>query len=97
MNEKQYYVYTMMNKWNTVSYIGITNNLSNRAWQHKQKLIKGFTEKYNLTKLVRYEVFNNPYDAISREKQLKKWSKIKKIALISKLNPNLKDLSDDLI
>ncbi|MFH1759348.1 MAG: GIY-YIG nuclease family protein [Patescibacteria group bacterium] len=85
----------MMNKWNTTSYIGVTNDISNRAWQHKQKQVKGFTEKYNLNKVIHYEVFDNPYDAISREKQLKRWSRKKKIELIKKNNPEFKDLSDD--
>lgn len=67
-----------MNKWNTTSYIGVTNDLAERVWQHKQKMVKGFTAKYNLNKLVYYETFQNAYDAISREKQLKRWSRKKK-------------------
>ena len=85
-----------MNKWNTTSYIGVTSDLAKRVWQHKQKEIKGFTEKYNLTKLVYYEVFKYVRDAIAREKQLKKWSREKKIRLIKKQNPQFRDLFDDM-
>ena len=85
-----------MNKWNTTSYIGVTSDLAKRVWQHKQKEIKGFTEKYNLTKLVYYEVFKHVRDAIAREKQLKKWSREKKIRLIKKQNPQFRDLFDDM-
>ena len=86
----------MMNKWDTTSYIGVTSKLPERVWQHKQKAVDGFTKKYNLTKLVYYEVFDTAYDAISREKQLKKWSRKKKVDLIRKQNPKFKDLSEDL-
>jgi putative endonuclease len=86
----------MMNKWNTTSYIGVTSKLLERVWQHKQKLIKGFTERYNLNKLVYYEVCETAHGAVAREKQLKKWSRKKKVELIKKQNPELKDLSDDL-
>ena len=95
MQEKLYCVYIMMNKWNTVSYIGITSVLKSRTWQHKQKVVEGFTKKYNMTKLVYYEVFETAYDAIAREKQLKCWSRKKKVNLIKKLNPEFKDLSQD--
>lgn len=73
--EKEYYTYIMMNKWDTVSYIGITGNLLGRILSHKQKINKGFTEKYNINKLVYYETFDNPGDAIARKKQLKRWTK----------------------
>ncbi|MBI5071758.1 GIY-YIG nuclease family protein [Candidatus Falkowbacteria bacterium] len=96
MEEKYYYIYILMNKWNTTSYIGVTNSLSERVWQHKEKIVKGFTEKYNLNKLVYYEIFENVVEAISREKQLKRWSRKKKVDLIRKLNSDFKDLSDDL-
>ncbi len=96
MKEKQFYVYIMMNKWNTTSYIGITSGLLGRVWEHKQKLVKGFTKEYNLNKLIYYEVFKTAYEAISREKQLKKWSRKKKVELIKKKNPKFKDLSKNL-
>lgn len=93
MLQKSYYVYILMNKCNTTSYIGVTNDLAERVWQHKQKMVKGFTAKYNLNKLVYYETFQNAYDAISREKQLKRWSRKKKIDPIKKQNPKFIDLS----
>jgi len=83
----------MMNKWDTVSYIGVIGNLSGRVFCHKQKMNKGFTEKYNINKLVYYETFDNPGDAIAREKQLKRWTRKKKVLLIRKENPDFQDLS----
>ena len=77
-------------------YTGVTNNLAKRAWDHKQKLVKGFTSKYNLNKLVYYEIFTNIEEAIAREKQIKGGSRKKKIELIEKDNPEWRDLSDDL-
>ena len=85
-----------MNKGNTTSYIGVTGNLSERIWQHKQKTVEGFSSKYNLNKLVYYEIFEDVYEAISREKQLKRWSRNKKIILIKKINPRFADISLDL-
>ena len=93
---KQYYVYVMTNKNNTVLYTGMTNNLIRRVYEHKEKIIDGFTKKYNCTKLVYYEIFNDPYNAIAREKQIKAGSRKKKIDLINSMNPNWKDLYDDL-
>ena len=95
MQKKEYYIYIMMNKWNTVSYIGITGQLTGRVWQHKQKVNESFTKKYNINKLVYYETFDTPSDAIAREKQLKRWSRKKKVELIKKENPEFKDLSKD--
>ncbi len=91
--DRQYCVYIMMNKGDTVSYVGVTSKLVERVWQHREKLVKGFTERYNLVKLVYYEVLDTPQGAITREKEIKKWSRAKKIALIKKMNPELKDLS----
>ena len=68
----EYYVYIMTNKSGTL-YTGMTNNLRRRVYEHKSKLVPGFTKKYNITKLVFYEVFNNPYDAIAAEKRIKGW------------------------
>ena len=93
---KQYYVYIMTNKNNTVIYTGVTNNLIQRVYEHKEKIIDGFTKKYNCTKLAYYEIFNDPYNAIAREKQIKAGSRKKKIGLINSMNPNWKDLYDDL-
>lgn len=74
---QQYYVYIMTNKGNTVLYTGITRDLKKRVYQHKEKLVDGFTQKYNITKLVYYEVFEDPENAISREKQIKAGSRKK--------------------
>ena len=74
----------------------MTNNLIRRVYEHKEKMIDGFTKKYNCTKLVYYEIFNDPYNAIAREKQIKAGSRKKKIELINSMNPNWKDLYDDL-
>jgi len=94
---KQYFVYILMNKRNTVLYIGITSNLIKRVWEHKNKLVKGFTEKYNVDKLVYYEIFNDPENAIAREKKIKGWLRKKKLALIKKKNPEFKDLYNSLL
>ena len=89
---KNYFVYILTNKNNSVLYTGLTNSLMRRVWEHKSQLIGGFTKKYNVTKLVYYESFNSPTDAIKREKQLKAGSRKKKLSLINKLNPEWKDL-----
>ena len=93
----QYCVYIMTKKFNKVLYIGVTNNLSRRTYEHKNKLIKGFTEKYNLTKLVYFEQTSYVISALEREKQLKNWHRQWKISLISKFNPEWKDLYDTLL
>ena len=85
----------MTNKWNTTLYTGVSGCLINRVFQYKTKLIKGFTEKYNINKLVYIEEFDNPYDAICREKQIKGWLRAKKLQLIKSVNPTFKDLSED--
>ena len=69
--DKQYYVYIMTNKRNAVLYTGVTNDLKRRAYEHKNKIVGGFTKKYNVTKLVYYEIFKDPENAILREKQIK--------------------------
>ncbi len=88
-----YYVYILANKINTVLYIGVTNNLERRVYEHKNKLIAGFTQKYNVNKLVYYETASNVKDAIAREKQLKRWRREKKDELIRSMNPSFNDLS----
>jgi putative endonuclease len=85
--------YIMINNSNTATYVGVTNDLNRRIYEHKNKLIKGFTCKYNITKLVYYEVYNNIIDAIAREKQIKAGSRKRKIDLIKKENLKFKDLS----
>jgi putative endonuclease len=90
---KQYYVYIMTNKSKTL-YTGFTNDLIRRIYEHKNHLVKGFTDKYNITKLVYYEATNDVISAIEREKQIKGWLRKKKIDLIESMNPEWKDLSE---
>jgi len=78
MKKKSFYVYILTNKSNKVLYVGITNNLSRRIYEHKHKLVEGFTNKYNVNKLVYYEIFKDAYSAISREKHLKGWLRKKR-------------------
>ncbi|MEA5602884.1 GIY-YIG nuclease family protein [Nostoc sp. UHCC 0252] len=93
---KQYYLYIMTNNYNTVLYTGVTNNLQRRVYEHKEKNIEGFTKKYNINKLVYYEIFEDAYTAISREKQIKAGSRQKKIDLVNSTNQEWKDLYDGL-
>jgi len=91
---KQYYVYTMASK-SRVLYVGVTNNLQRRVEQHKQKVVEGFTHKYNVTRLVYYEMTNDVHAALAREKQIKSWRRSKKIELIESVNPTWQDLSEE--
>ena len=93
---KQYYVYLMTNIKNTVLYTGITSNLKRRIYEHREKLAEGFTKKYNINKLVYYEIHNDAYEAIKREKQIKSGSRQKKIELINNMNSNWVDLYNDI-
>ena len=93
--DKQYYVYILTNKSDNVLYVGVTNDLIRRIFEHKTKLVEGFTKKYNLQKLVYYEATNDIESAINREKQLKNWHRGWKMNLIDQFNPDWKDLSDD--
>ena len=86
----------MTNMRNTVLYTGVTKDLTKRVYEHKEKLVEGFTKKYNIAKLVYYEVFNDPESAIFREKQIKSGSRAKKIDLVNSMNPKWKDLYDNL-
>ncbi|MEN6384281.1 MAG: GIY-YIG nuclease family protein [Phycisphaerales bacterium] len=90
---KNYYVYIMANSTCTL-YTGITNNILRRTHQHKSHQCKGFTDKYNINRLVYVEAFSDPLSAITREKQIKKWNRGKKINLIESINPDWKDLSE---
>ncbi|OGK15886.1 excinuclease ABC subunit C [Candidatus Roizmanbacteria bacterium RIFCSPHIGHO2_01_FULL_39_12b] len=90
--EKQFCVYILTNKNDTTLYVGVTSNFQKRVWEHKNKVIEGFTKKYNLIKLVYYEIFDDAVSAISREKSLKNLVRRKKEALINKINPNWDDL-----
>lgn len=93
---KQYCVYILTNKTNKVLYIGVTGNLPRRIYEHKNKIIKGFTEKYNADKLVYFEQTENVMSALDREKQLKNWRREKKVNLIEGGNPKWNDLSENL-
>ena len=91
---KEYYVYIMTNKSRTL-YTGVTNDLMRRVHEHKNKLVKGFTSKYNIQYLVFYESTTDVHAALAREKQIKGWLRSKKIALIDSMNPTWKDLSEE--
>jgi putative endonuclease len=91
----KFYVYLMTNKYDTVLYAGITNNLKRRMYEHQNKIIDGFTRKYNCTKLVWYSEFSEPQEAIEYEKRIKKWKREYKENLINQMNPEWKDLSAD--
>ena len=90
---KKYYVYIMTNPKGTL-YTGMTGNLERRVYEHKQKLVDGFTKKYNVTRLVYYEETRDVQAALAREKEIKKWQRSKKLALIKSLNPKWQDLSE---
>ena len=94
--DRQYYVYIMTNKSHSVLYTGVTSDLQKRVYQHKNKIIEGFTCKYNVSKLVYYQVARDAFAAISREKQIKGGSRANKIKLIDGMNPEWNDLDDAL-
>jgi len=94
--EKQYFVYIMTNKANSVLYTGVTSDLKKRAYEHRNKMMEGFTKKYKIAKLVYYELFTEPLQAIAREKQIKGGSRQKKDNLINQKNPDWNDLYDEL-
>jgi putative endonuclease len=91
---KAYFVYIMSNS-SKMLYTGVTNDVETRAFQHKSKRIPGFTQRYNLHKLVYFEKFGNVREAIGREKQIKGWLRTKKVALIESVNPQWLDLAED--
>jgi len=93
---KQYYVYIMTNKNNRVLYTGVTSNFKKRVYEHKEKFVDGFTKKYNVSKLVYFEVFEDPENAILREKKIKAGSRQKKIDLINSMNKEWADLYEQL-
>ena len=94
---RNYFVDILTNPNHTVLYIGVTNNLVKRIFEHKTKTVQGFTTKYNVNQLIYYEMFNDINEAIKREKQLKAGSRKKKIALIETINPLLEDLSEKIL
>ena len=93
----EYSVYIMTNLKNSVLYVGVTNNLLRRVYQHKSKKIVGFTRRYNLTKLVYYEIGEEILEMIGREKQIKSWNRKKKVELIEKMNSEWRDLYYELL
>ncbi len=93
---KDFYVYVMSNRSRAVLYTGITKDLARRVWQHKNHVVKGFTSKYKLDRLVYYEQFADPISAITREKEIKAWRREKKNDLVRKLNPKWEDLAKKL-
>ena len=97
MTEKAYYVYLLTNWNNKVMYVGITNDLERRIYEHKEKVVKGFTEKYNVNKLVYYEQTSDVAEALNREKEIKKWRREKKNRLVVNTNPLWRDLSEDYL
>ena len=88
----QYYIYIITGKNNTVLYTGVTRNLKKRVYEHRTKLVEGFTKRYDLTKLVYYEVLNDPQEAIKREKQIKAGNRARKLRLVNGFNPSWADL-----
>ncbi|MFO8052929.1 MAG: GIY-YIG nuclease family protein [Candidatus Omnitrophota bacterium] len=97
MQNRSAYTYILTNKRNTVLYTGVTSDLVKRVYEHKQKLVEGFTKKYNIDKLVYYDMLEDIENAIIREKQIKGWIRKKKIELIDSVNPDWKDLYDNLV
>ncbi len=92
-----YYVYMLTNKSGNVLYTGFTNNLQRRLYEHQNKLADGFTKKYNVNKLVYYEITNDVNSAIAREKQIKGWTRARKNALIESKNPDWRDLAESIM
>lgn len=93
---KQYYVYIMTNAKNSVFYTGMTDNLVRRVYEHKSKIVEGFTKRYQVQKLVYYEVGSDVLSVIAREKQIKSWKRHKKISMINGFNHNWRDLYGEL-
>ena len=97
MGNKTYCVYILSSQRNGTLYIGITDNLLRRVWEHKNKLVDGFTKKYEIHHLVYYEIHTNPESAITREKQIKKWNRLWKLQLIESKNPDWDDLYETIM
>ncbi|MBI4250613.1 GIY-YIG nuclease family protein [Candidatus Uhrbacteria bacterium] len=94
---KSYYVYILASKRNGTLYIGVTNDLSRRVWEHKAGLVVGFTKKYNVKLLVYYEEFYDIKEAITREKRFKEWNRSWKLRVIEEMNPHWRDLYEDFV
>ena len=97
MNEKKGYVYILTNIGNRVLYTGVTSDLVKRIYEHKNKLVEGFTKKYNVCKLIYFEIFEDMENAIIREKQIKGWKRDKKIKLIEEINAKWEDLYKSIV
>ena len=95
--QRRYYVYILSNTHHTVLYTGVTGDLIRRIWQHREKEIAGFTSQYGIVKLIYFEEYNDPMRAIEREKQIKSWSRRKKVGLVNESNPSWSDLYPSLI
>jgi putative endonuclease len=94
---KQFYVYILASKRNGTLYIGVTSNLVQRTWQHKEGQVEGFSKKYGVRNLVYFEVHETAETALTREKQMKKWERAWKIKLIERNNPEWRDLTDIIV
>ena len=94
--DKRYVVYILAKAQNSTFYIGITSDLPKRVWEHKTEIADGFTKKYGIKTLVYYEIFEDPEHAIQREKRLKRWPRSWKIKVIEEMNPDWKDLYEDI-
>lgn len=94
--EKRFYVYTLSNNKYGTLYIGVTSDLLKRVWEHKNHVVEGFTDTYNLDKLVYYEIHETSYSAIHREKRLKFWQRLWKLELLDKFNPDWNDLYESI-
>ena len=97
MTNKTYFVYLITNWNNKVMYVGVTNDLERRINEHRSKVVKGFTEKYNVNKLVHFEETSDVHSALEREKEIKKWRREKKDKLVEKANPEWRDLIEDFV
>ncbi len=95
--EKTYFIYILASKRNGTLYIGVTNDLMRRVYEHKKKLVKGFTSKYDVGRLIYYEEYKDITEAITREKRLKKWNRRWKLNLIEKVNPKWRDLYNEIM
>lgn len=96
MEQKKYYVYILAKARNSTFYVGVTSNLQKRIWEHKNETADGFTKKYGIKTLVYYEVFEDPENAIKREKRLKKWNRGWKMEIIEQMNPEWNDLYQEI-
>ncbi|HBR68619.1 MAG TPA: hypothetical protein DEA55_04500 [Rhodospirillaceae bacterium] len=96
MNEKKFYVYILAKARNSTFYVGVTSDLGKRMWEHKTGAVEGFTKKYDIKTLVYYEVHDTAENAFIREKRLKKWNRIWKMRIIEEMNPDWRDLYEDL-